>query len=235
MYAGSNTEVHPLIARHHALDTDAILASVRAVREHAAESVAEMDALRVRMAQYAQASEQMSAITSSLRAHGRGNGPPAQAVDTALDELAERCEGQNITRKMLNDMGYTEGSIPERLKAVEKALKASIITAQQVASSQPDPRFAMDNRTDLILDCLGVPRQDKSGTMLEDGRVMWLAGQAGYDMSEFPPHILEFSRQCNVGANTVPDLRAALVELLRKRTPRDTEPKSAPVVEKKIA
>src|SRR3990172_6663280 len=130
MYIGSNDEVHPLIARHHALDTDAILASVRAVREHAAESAAEMDALRTRMAQYAQASEQMSAITSSLRAHGQSIADPKRAVEEALSELDDRREGTNIVRKMLNDMGYTEGSIPERLKAVDAALKASIITAQ---------------------------------------------------------------------------------------------------------
>jgi len=123
MYAGSNTEVHPLIARHHALDTDAILASVRAVREHAAESAAEMDALRTRMAQYAQASEQMSAITSSLRAHGQSISDPKRAVEEALSELDDRREGTNIVRKMLNEMGYTEGSIPERLKAVDAALK----------------------------------------------------------------------------------------------------------------
>ena len=126
MYAG-NTEVHPLIASRNqynaAPDIDAMLSTVRTLREHDAESRATCEAMRARMAQYALASEQMSAITSSLRAHGRGNGPPAQAVDAALDELAERCEGQNITRKMLNDMGYTEGSIPERLRAVEKALK----------------------------------------------------------------------------------------------------------------
>ena len=109
MYAG-NTEVHPLIASRNqynaAPDIDAMLSTVRTLREHDAESRATCEAMRARMAQYAQASEQMSAITSSLRAHGQSIADPKRAVEEALSELDDRREGTNIVRKMLNDMGY---------------------------------------------------------------------------------------------------------------------------------
>ena len=232
-----STETDPTITANITYDAapayDEIITTAQKLVTQSLEAAALVKATREKLAMYEHDAETLGRVKDVLRAARKPVDDPPETVRVLCESENELSAGANIIRQMMAGMGFNTGSIPERLKAIEAALELRK-KSQQIMSSMPNSRFEWDGRTDLILDCLGVPRQDKSGTMLEDGRVMWLAGQAGYDMSDFPPHILEFSRQCNVGTNKVSDLRAALVELLRKRTPPpSTEPKTAPA--KKVA
>jgi len=137
MYIGSNDEVHPLIARHHALDTDAILASVRAVREHAAESAALCEATRARMEMYARKSEQVDAITSSLRAHGRPFNSVALEVEEVLGELDERNEGTKELFTWYDVREIRRGSLTERADEYERQSMDTLRAALKLVQRWP--------------------------------------------------------------------------------------------------
>jgi len=124
MYAGSNSEVHPLIASRNqynaATDIDAMLSTVRTLREHDAESRATCEAMRARMEVYARKSEQVDAITSSLRAHGRPVNSVALEVEETLVELDERNEGMKQLFAWYDIREIRRGSLTERADEYER-------------------------------------------------------------------------------------------------------------------
>ena len=138
MYAGSNTETHPMIhARHHALDTDAILASVRAVREHAAESAALCESTRARMEMYARDSETLDRVRSVLRAGGESAAAPDLVIDEIIERDKERTAGFNELRAWYDARDIMTGSLTERANEYERQALDTLRAALKLVQRWP--------------------------------------------------------------------------------------------------
>jgi hypothetical protein len=120
-------ETHPDIQAHTTADAapayDVIIATSQALVKQSLEAAALVKATREKLAMYEHDAETLGRVKKELSAAGH----PVAAPDLTVRELCESekslREGVAIWRKLLDAMGYDKGSIPERLKAVDAALK----------------------------------------------------------------------------------------------------------------
>jgi len=138
MYAG-NTEVHPLIARspHAPLDINAILATVREVRDHAAESAALCEATKARMEMYARDSETLNAIRSSLKAGGYSAAAPASQVQEIIEDDKFIREGFVNLRVWYEAREIMSGSLTERADEYERQSLDTLRAALKLVQRWP--------------------------------------------------------------------------------------------------